>query len=98
MVKVLEHIPCCLLNLVAWEDHVDTLVDCVLHFDGQHTCVAVEILCFTLESVKAVSVLEVECCDTSHSAIGFWEQESAVGSAGVAESVEGLPAVVSEMV
>ena len=66
MVEIPEHVPRYLLNLVAGVNHVHALVDCVLHFNGQHACVPMEILRFTLEAIEPMCILQFECRNTSY--------------------------------
>ena len=66
VVEVFQHFPCCFLDFVAGEYHVYAGLNGVLYFDGEHASVAVKVLGFAFETVKAVSVLQVEGCDASH--------------------------------
>ena len=66
MVKVFQNLPGSLLDLVAGKDHVHTGLDGIFDFDGQDTCVAMQILGLSLEPVKSVRILQIQCCDASH--------------------------------
>ena len=66
VVKVFQNRPGGLLNLIAGENHVDAGLDGIFHLDGQHAGVAVEILGFPFESIKPVSVLQIQCGNASH--------------------------------
>ena len=59
VVKVLEQAPSHLLDFVAGIDHVHAFVHGVFDFNGEDAGVTVKILCFALESVETVSVLEI---------------------------------------
>ena len=71
MVKILQHIPRYLPDLVAGLNHVYARIHAVLHLDGQNACVAVKILSLALEAIETVCILQVKCCDTSHVLISF---------------------------
>lgn len=66
MVKILEHFPSGLLNLVTRENHIYAGLYRIFYLNGQNAGMSVEILGFSLESVKSVGVLQIQSCDTSH--------------------------------
>ena len=66
MVEILQDFPSGFLDLVAGEYHVDAGLDGVFHLDGENAGMAVEILGLALEAVKAMGVLQIQGCDTSH--------------------------------
>ena len=66
VVKILEHVPGCLLDFVARKYHIDTRIDAVLDLDGKDSGVTVKILGFTLEAIETVCVLQIESCNASH--------------------------------
>lgn len=76
VVKVFDDIPGRLLNLVAGEHHVHARLHAVLHLDGEHTRVAVQILSLALETIETVGILNVKCCDTSHGCTNLVQQRS----------------------
>ena len=66
MVKVLQNLLGGLLDLIAGKDHVHAGLDGILDLNGQDAGVAVEILGLTLEAVKSVRVLQIQCRNASH--------------------------------
>ena len=66
MVEILEHIPGNFLDFVTWICHIHAFVDRFFDLDCQDTCVSVEILSLTFESVEAVGILEFQFCNASH--------------------------------
>ena len=71
MVKILQHIPGCLLNFVAGEHHVHALVDRPLHLYGENSGVSVKVLCLALEAVETVCILQIKLGNTSHGRFSF---------------------------
>ena len=67
MVKVLQQAPCHFLNLVAGINHVDSFVNTVLYLNREDTGMPVQVLCFPLKTVETVGILQIKCCDTTHS-------------------------------
>ena len=59
VVKVFQNVPCGFLNFIAGEHHVHAGIHAVLHFNGQNTRMAVQVLGFALEPIKAVCILQV---------------------------------------
>ena len=57
MIKVFQNFPCRFLNLIAGENHVNAGFDGIFNLDGQDARMPVQILRFTLKTVKPVCVL-----------------------------------------
>ena len=77
MVEILEHIPGNFLDFVTWICHIHAFVDRFLDLDCQDTCVSVEILSLTFESVEAVGILEFQFCNASHNQLFLFQQKYA---------------------
>ena len=57
MIKVFQNFPCRFLNLIAGKNHVNAGFDGIFNLDGQDARMPVQILRFTLKTVKPVCVL-----------------------------------------
>ena len=66
VVKVFQHFSGGFLNVIAGENHINTGAYGIFHFQGKCAGVAVQALGFALETVKTMSVLQIQCGDASH--------------------------------
>ena len=53
-------------DFVAWENHIHSAVDGILHLNGKRSSVTMQVLGFSLEIVEPVCILNVKCCLRSH--------------------------------
>ena len=67
MIKILQHLPCGLLDFVAGENHVYAGFDGILDLKRQNPGMSVKILGFSLEFLEPVCILQFDFRDASHS-------------------------------
>ena len=66
MVEILQNLPGDFFDFIARVDHIHSGVDSVAYLDGQNSGVTVKVLCFALEVIKTMGVLQMQCGETPH--------------------------------